>query len=686
MTVDELFQQAAQLHQAGRVAEAVDTYGKGLALQPDSADAHYHLGIALADLQRPGESLAEFREAVKYNPALADAHRRIGLLALQFGHTDEAEAASRRALDLNPNLAEARNALGSVLSKNGRLREAAEQYLHALRINPRYDKAFYNLGIVQKKMGREAEAETSFRKALLLRPDHLKACYNLAHILADAGRWGEAADFLQRALAIKPDFAEALNNLGNAQRYLGRLDEAHEALRRALAINPDYAEACNTLGSALLLMGRQDESVKMHRRAIELSPNDAKAHSSLFFALCNHPGFDAATISQEARQWDQRHAQPLRHLIQPHKNDRDRSRRLRIGYVSGDFRNHSVSRFFLPLLENHDRDKFEIFCFSNSAIADKVTETIRAYSKQILDIHRQTDESTAELIRGHNIDILVDLSGHSAQNRLLVFARHPAPVQITYLGFLATTGLSTMDYRFTDPHLDPPGTNDAYYAEKSIRLRQTYWCYPLEEPASPIAPPPGLSACRVTFGCLNNFFKVSPDALDLWIELLRQVPGSGLLLHAYEGEHRHRTREIVRQQGIDPMRLEFVGKVQLSDYFKLYDQIDVALDPFPYVGGTTTCDALWMGVPVVTLAGRQAIGRGGVSLLTNVGLPELIARNKEEYVSIAVGLAKDVSRLAELRGTLRQRMKASPLMDAPGFAKDVEAAYRDVWGRYCAGV
>jgi predicted O-linked N-acetylglucosamine transferase (SPINDLY family) len=294
-----------------------------------------------------------------------------------------------------------------------------------------------------------------------------------------------------------------------------------------------------------------------------------------------------------------------------------------------------------------------------------------------------TDERMAQLVREDQIDVLVDLTMHMARNRMLLFARKPAPVQVTYLAYCSTTGLETMDYRLTDPHLDPPGMNDAYYSEQSIRLPETYWCYPLHEQSPQAGPPPAPSGGEVTFGCLNNFCKVSPAALELWIQLLRATPKSQLILHAYEGSHRQRVRDLLEHEGIDPQRLKFVGMVSLSEYFKRYEQIDVGLDPFPCNGGTTTCDALWMGVPVVTLAGRTAVGRGGVSILANVGLPELIAQTPQQYVQIATDLAGDLPRLGELRRTLRARMQASPLMDAPRFARNIEAAYRQMWRNWC---
>jgi predicted O-linked N-acetylglucosamine transferase (SPINDLY family) len=296
-----------------------------------------------------------------------------------------------------------------------------------------------------------------------------------------------------------------------------------------------------------------------------------------------------------------------------------------------------------------------------------------------------SDTEAADLIRQDRIDVLVDLTMHMAQNRLLIFARKPAPVQVTYLAYCSTTGLETIDYRLSDPYLDPLGQDESCYSEQTLRLPQTYWCYQMDLPIPEAGPLPAAAAGHITFGCLNNFCKVSEPALAVWTRLLRAMPNSQLLLHAHEGSHRQRLQQRMEREGIESSRVRFVGFKPAEEYFDLYRQIDIALDTFPYGGGTTTCDALWMGVPVVSLVGKTAVGRGGLSILSNVGLPELAARSEDEYVRIASDLASDLPRLSDLRSTLRQRMGQSPLMDAPRFARNMEAAYRQMWRGWCAG-
>jgi predicted O-linked N-acetylglucosamine transferase (SPINDLY family) len=312
-----------------------------------------------------------------------------------------------------------------------------------------------------------------------------------------------------------------------------------------------------------------------------------------------------------------------------------------------------------------------------------MTDRFKAKADGWRSIVGMSDEMVANRIWEDRIDILVDLASHTAENRLPVFARKPAPVQVTYLAYPSTTGLDTIDYRITDPYLDP-SDSDSFYSEESIHLPETYWCYrPISEIAT-VNPLPALSAGHITFGCLNNFSKVTAQMLTIWCSLLQSVPGSHFLIHTAHGNHRLRIEESARNAGIDLHRLRFVELLPLREYFGLYHQIDLALDPFPFAGGTTTCDALWMGVPVVSLAGATAVSRGGLSLLSNIGLPEFVAQTEQEYLRIAVDAANDLHRLAHLRATLRERMRASPLMDEPRFARHIETAYRTMWERWCA--
>jgi predicted O-linked N-acetylglucosamine transferase (SPINDLY family) len=430
-----------------------------------------------------------------------------------------------------------------------------------------------------------------------------------------------------------------------------------------------------------------DEAIASHRRAVRLDPNFVNAHSCLVFALNCDPNCQAAEILAEHQAWSDRHARPLMSEIIPHANERSPDRRLRIGYVSADFRRHSVGHFFLPLLENHDRRKFEVFCYSNVQYPDDLTERMKRSCDAWRDIISLGDAEAANLIRSDGMDILVDLSGHTAGNRLRVFARKPAPVQVTYLGYANTTGMPAIDYRLTDALADPPGVTDHLNVEKLWRVPGCAWCYLPPEDAPEIQP---RGSGPITFGCFSAFAKINSTLVEIWAQLLAQAPESRLLLKsAGAGETSSRQRVIDQfiQHGISSDRIEMLSRIpDQHQHLEFYRRIDLALDTYPYHGTTTTCEALWMGVPVVSLAGQTHVSRVGVSLLSCVGLPELIAQTPQEFVSIAAQLATNPSRLTSLRNGLRSQMKSSPLVDGRRFAANIEAAYRQMWRTWCAEV
>jgi predicted O-linked N-acetylglucosamine transferase (SPINDLY family) len=541
----------------------------------------------------------------------------------------------------------------------------------------------FELAVQNHKAGRLREAEQLYRQILAYRPNHADSLNLLGVISSRFGDHDSAVDLIRKAIALSPDCPGYHSNLGNVLKYVGQLGQAIAAYRRAIELNPHLAEAHSNLANALKDMGEWDEAIAAYRTAIQLDSQYAEAHSNLILGLHYQPDLDASAIAEEERRWNQQHAEPLKHLIGPHGNDRSPDRRLRVGYVSPDFRQHPAGWFMLPLLEHHDHAAMEIFCYANVFRNDDMTEQLRRHADHWRMVRGLTDQQMADMIRQDRIDILVDLTMHASGNRLLVFARKPAPVQVTWLSYPGSTGMQAIDYRLTDPQLDPPGFNDAWYAEKSVHLPRTYWCYRSPTDAPKVNDLPVLSAGRVTFGCLNNFAKVNEVILSTWCSLLRELPNARLLLHAKEGSHRQKVRDKLARDGIDPARLEFIGRVPVAEYFQCYHRIDIALDTYPFCGGTTTCDALWMGVPVVSLVGQTTVSRGGLTILTNAGLAELMASSTEEYVKIAADLAGDLPGLAAMRAGLRRRMAQSPLMDAPRFAQDIEAAFRDMWRRWC---
>ena len=675
------------LREKGRFDESVAACRRALELKPDHAGAHNNMGSALALQGRIEEAIAAYRRALELKPGFAEAHCNLGAALRERGRFHEAAAACRRALQLRPDYAEAMNNLGVALSDQGLLDEAITEYRRALQLKPDYAEVYSNLGNVLRDKGRLDEAIAEYRRTLQLKPGNAEAHSNLGNVLREKGRLDEAIAACRRAIELRADHAEAYSNLGNALNEQGRLDEAVAAYRKALELKPDFAEAHNNLGNALTHRGQFTESIVECRRALELRPGFASAHCNLLLNLHYLPDFDAGSLFGEHCRWEEVHARPLAEFIQPHPNARDPERRLRVGYVSPDLREHSVAFFLENLLACHDPGQVEVFCYASLPRPDHVTERLQGLVPHWRDIYKAPDAEVAGLIRKDGIDILVDLAGHTGQNRLLVFARKPAPVQVTWLGYPDTTGLKAMDYRLTDARADPPGTTEHLHTEQLVRLPDCAWCFRPSGDAPPASGPPVLRAGHITFGCFNALPKINAPLLRLWSEILLEVPGSRLLLKnaAFRNPSvRERMRSVLEKAGIVPERIELAEHVPgLAGHLASYGRVDIALDTFPYHGTATTCEALWMGVPVVTLAGQTHVSRVGVSLLDHAGLAGLAASSPEEYVRIAAALGRDAPRLAEFRASLRERMAGSPLMDGPRFARNVEQAYRQMWRAWC---
>jgi predicted O-linked N-acetylglucosamine transferase (SPINDLY family) len=667
------------LRESGQLDQAIAAYRQAVAVKPDYPEAYINLGIVLRTMGRFDEGVAALRQAIAFRPGHPDGHFNLGNALKDTGQFDQVIASYQQAIVLRPNYVEAHYNLGNALRESGQLDQAIAAYRQAVAVKPDYPEAYVNLGLALCTVGRSDEGAVALRKAIALRPGHPEGHFNLGNALRDTGQSDQAIASYRQAIVLRPNYVEAHYNLGNVLKDQRQLDPAIAAFNQAIALNPNYADAYINLGNSLKDKRQLDDAIAAYRQAVTVGGNAPEADNSLVYTMHFHPAYDVHAIGQEHRRWNRQHAEPLRELIKPTGNDRNPERRLRIGYISPDFRAHPVGRFLLPLLANHDKKQVEVFAYAQIPTPDALTQSLRSHVDVWQSITGLTDAQVADLVRQDQIDILVDLTMHMANSRLLVFARKPAPIQVTYLAYCSTTGLDAIDYRFSDPYLDPPGMDDSSYSERTVRLPETYWCYqPSMEPPK-IGRLPALQQGFITFGCLNNFCKVSDPTLAAWTKLLLAVPNSQILIHAHEGTHRQRLQDQLKQDGVEPNRVRFVAFTPNEKYFDLYQQIDIALDTFPYGGGTTTCDALWMGVPVVSLVGQTAVGRGGLSILSNIGLPELVGRSEEDYVRIASELARDIPRLENLRSTLRQKMERSPLMDAPRFARNVEAAYRTMW-------
>ncbi|HEY3900888.1 MAG TPA: tetratricopeptide repeat protein [Chthoniobacter sp.] len=720
VTVPQAFALAIQHHQAGRLAEAEAVYRQILGVDPNHADAWHMLGVVANQVGQRKLSAEWIRKSIALNPNNSEAHYNLGNTFKDDGHVDEAIAAFQRALALRPAYAEAANNLGVVLSLRGRFAEAIAICRRAVELSPNLVAAHYNLGNALKDHGALEEAVAAYRRGLELDPNLPQAHNNLGVALDRLGQYDQSIAVFHRALQLQPGFAEAENNLGAALYRKGQLDDAEAACHRALQLKPNFPDAHNNLGNIFCARGQVHEAVNEFRCAIEGATAPSGVHSSLLFTLHYVPDLDEKTIAAEHERWNQLFSAIRRAPSPPYSNDRDPSRRLRIGYISPDFLDHVVGHNLVPLFRHHDRENFEIFCYTSAAKSDHLTERFRQWSDHWRSTVGLSDEALAGMIRQDAIDILVDLAQHTSGNRLAAFAHKPAPVQVSFAGYPASTGLQEIAYRISDrwlegsasefedgkseigrtfppelrtPNSDPrspipdlPSPISHLRPAEQVSEIDSFWCYDpdgleIAVNESPAAKTGG----RIVFGSLNSFGKINASVLQLWAQILGQVKDSRLLLLSRHGSHQKRVRDFFEQEGIAGDRVEFVDRCPRDEYLRTFQRIDIGLDPFPYGGHTSSLDALWMGVPVISLCGHMPVSRSGLSILHNLGLPELVAHSKSQYLQIATDLAHDLPRLADLRANLRTRMEASVLMDAPHFTRQIEIAYRQMWRHWLQG-
>jgi predicted O-linked N-acetylglucosamine transferase (SPINDLY family) len=677
---ERLIVEGNRAEDAGKLEEACALYREAVRLAPQSARAHLNLGIALQALGDDGGAVARYKQALVLDPANPYAGYNFGKLRYERGAHGEAERLLRQALRSRPDFPEARVVLACALEAQGNMQAAATELEAALRSRPEDFGALFIYAGVLRRLGRGDDAASALRRALVLDPQSLDARATLFHVLEAKGDPAGAALELEAVLRQRPDWAEALFNYGCVLNKLMRPAEAEAALRRTLAVEPGFTRAYRMLGSVLLAQCRIDEALELYRGA----PRDPDLVSAELFAL-------NASESAAEDELFARHAEfgrGLEHAVASRfsfSNKKDPTRRLRIGYVSGDFSYHVVALFMLPVLERRDRATIEVFCYSTSERVDEYTRQLMKHADAWRPCAGLADTQLADAIHADGIDILVDLAGHSGEPQLRVFAQKPAPVQATWLGYLNTTGLTRIDYRISDAHADPAGLTDARHTEKLARLPHSQWCYRPFMTAAAAASPPCLRQGHVTFGSFNQTLKLSQASRRLWAEILSHVPGSRLvILGVPAGRARDELLSDMKKNAVDTARITLVPYVSLQDYFGWYNKVDIALDPTPYSGGTTTFDALWMGVPVLTAPGRRPSSRSAASILTTAGLTDWIVSSADEYVQRAVQFSHDQTLLGNLRATLRPRLQASPLMDEAAFTKDLESLYRRMWRSYCA--
>jgi protein O-GlcNAc transferase len=647
------------------------------------------LGATLKQLGRNADALAPMQRAVALSPQDAEAQNNLGAALQDLGRFDEAAACSRRALQIRPNFAEAHSNLGNALRDLGQLDEAVASYRRAVAIRPDYAMAHSNLGNALTDLGRLEEAIASCCRALEIEPDYAEAHTNLGVALYDLGRLDEAVANYRRALEIKPDFVQAHNNLGSALEGLGQPAEAVASYRRALEIKPDFAMAHSNLGNALTSLGRFAEAVTSYRRALEIKPDYCEAHSNLLFLRSYQSDQPAAKLLDAARRFGDlvtRQARPFTSW----PNVRSADRCLRVGLVSGDLCSHPVGYFLesvLAALHTHAADRLNFFAYPSTSRNDAVTSRIKTCCHGWHSAVGLSDQRLAQRIREDGIDILFDLAGHTAHNRLPMFVWKPAPVQASWIGYLGTTGVAAMDYIIADPWTLPE-SEAPNFTEKIWRLPESYLCFTRPDTDLNVSATPAIANGYVTFGCFNNLSKMNDAVVALWARILREVPASRLFLKTMQlnqEKYHEYVGECFASHGIDPRRLILEGSAPRVELLSTYRRVDIALDPFPYPGITTSIEALWMGVPVLTMAGKRFLSRQGVGIMMNVGLPEWIAVDPDDYVTKAVAQAGDLKCLTRLRGGLRQRTIESPLFDALRFGRHFEAALRVMWMRWCDG-
>jgi protein O-GlcNAc transferase len=662
LTIAELLVDAQGRHATGDLAAARQLYRQVLALDASHAEALFGLGCVAESLGEFEEAGAFFSRVLQLHPQLYEAQNHMGIVQARLGHLEEAISSFERAC---------------------RLRSESEESAANLR-NARALRENHE-GLAAAKLGNLDQAETHFRQALDLLPHFIGAQGNLGNVLARQGKLANAAQCYVAILQREPNRADAHHDLGTIHQLQCNFRLAVDHFRLALAIKPDYAEAQLNLGLSLARLGQTNEAFASLENALQCRPQAVATHHRALLAMQYLPEVNITRLAQSHRLFDERHAAALRAAWRSHTNQPDPERKLRLGFVSPDLFSHPVGYFLVGLLEHIDREQFDVTCYSDTSRADAITDRLRLASTTWREARTLDDEQLAEKIRDDQIDVLFDLAGHTPGNRLLAFARRPAPLAITWLGYVGTTGLSAIDYLLAD-RFQLSSEAEPQLVERVLRMPDGYLCYDPPPYAPAVSSLPAHERGHVTFGSLNNFVKITPPVIDAWAEILWRVPTARLVLRYRNLDAPEVRRDLLgrfAQREIDASRLELLGEASHADFLSEYGRIDIALDTFPYSGGLTTCEALWMGVPVVTWPGETFASRHSLTHLTNAGHTETIARNPEEYVRIAAELAADLPRLAALRGRLRQQMAASPLCDGQRFSRNFAGLVREAWRRWC---
>lgn len=683
---DDCVDAGEELHRAGRLEEAESHYRKALEMDPGHPGALYYLANIAYDDGRLPLATQLLDELLAEEPKDAEAWYLLGMIALKEEKLNRAIECLGNALNIQPAYWLAHYGMGQALSRQGEVDAALESFQKVLEINPRFADAYHMKGDLLRAEHRLDEAISNYRQALECGPQNEWTLNNLGIALLDKSQEDDARACFERAISCNPDFASAYRNLGNLMINRGKINQGIEFLRKSVTLDPENRGQRLNFAIAIRKVGKLEEAIRLLRDALADDPDDAEAHSVLLGFLQYLPDYRRETLFADHVAFGEHFEAPLRDSWPRFTGRRDSSQRLRVGFVSGNLCSHPVGYFLESVFyELRRRDRMDITVYALNATVDSVTASIRRSSHMWRDVLALSDAALEQRIREDGIDILVDLAGHTTPNRLLVFARKPAPVQVTWLGYWETTGLQAMDYILCDPYCMHEDEAQ-FYVERPWYLPHTRLCFNPPDVSIGVGDLPAIRTGQITFGCFNNLSKMSDPTVAVWARILKRIPDSRLMLKALPFNDEsvcEAVTERFAEHGIDADRLVLQRQSPRMEYFGAYNRVDIALDPFPFPGGTTSVEGLWMGVPMITLRGDRIISRQGESILHNLDMQDWIAADEDDYVELAVRKAGDLAALADLRRELRGRLESSPLCDAGLFAGNLEAALREMWVKYC---
>lgn len=646
---EELFSRAVSLHQRGELGKAEELYNQILRADTTHIDSLVNLA-AIVYNRNPQASLDLLRKARNLAPETPSVHFN----------------------------------LGNLLQRHNYREKAITEFREVIRLEPENAEAYFRLGTLFSESGKFEDSIFCYKRSFELKPDDVRVVNNLTDIYNRLKRFDEAEAMAKKTLELAPDLFEAHGNLGNVYKNQGNYEKAEFHFKEALRSKSDDPKLLYHLGATLLFSNRAKEAAEHLKRSMEIDPQFHFSHSSYVYALNYFEEPTKKEIFEAHCVWDKQQGKGIKDNTW-NWVERNPDKKIRVGFVSPDFRAHVVALFIQQLFKHYDRERFDFYGYAEVANPDGYTSKFMSLLDGWRTTIGMTDKMVYKTIKKDQIDILIDLAGHSAGNRLIVFSMKPAPVQVSYLGYINTTGLDTIDYRLADAWVNPEESQQ-YYSEKLYRLPDSFTCYEPINPCPDVTETPALKNGYITFGCFNNTNKLTPKVIKLWSQLLKEIPNSGLRLkssHLADVDTQKRFLKLFKEHGIKEGRIQFEGPSEIFDYLAAYSRIDIALDPFPHNGGTTSHDALWMGVPMISLEGDRYVSRFGVTILNNLGYPEWIAGDLASYIDIAKKLSSDIHELNNIRLNLRRKMASSPLCDGPSFAKHFGTALKTIWKDFC---